>query len=51
MGNNILISTVSGSSATNLDPYTNAARLICTVPARVGTNGRSGIQKYTLYRF
>ncbi|MFO1040063.1 MAG: hypothetical protein U1E45_24740 [Geminicoccaceae bacterium] len=50
-GSNLLISTVAGSSATTLQPYTNSARLICTIPARVGTTGRSGIQKYTLYRF
>lgn len=49
-GNNLLIST-SGASPTALTPSSSTARLICTVPARVGTTGRSGIQKYTTYLF
>lgn len=49
-GNNQLIST-SGVSGTALTPSSSVARLICTVPAKVGTTGRSGIQKYTTYLF
>ncbi len=49
-GNNLLIST-SGVSPTGLTPSSSTARLICTMPARVGTTGRSGIQKYTTYLF
>lgn len=49
-GNNLLIST-SGASPTALTPSSSTARLICTMPARVGTTGRSGIQKYTTYLF